>query len=34
MVTENKQIISKHYAMTSAYKGKIAGYEKLVLKLT
>lgn len=34
VIAENKQIISKHYSMVNAYKGKISGYERLVLKLT
>lgn len=34
VISENKQIVNKHYSMINAYKGKIAGYEKLVIKLT
>lgn len=34
LLEDNKQILNKHYATINAYKGKISGYEKLVIKLT
>jgi hypothetical protein len=34
LASENKKIINKHYSMVNAYKGKIQGYEKLIIKLT
>ena len=34
LATDNKKIINKHYSMINAYKGKLQGYEKLIIKLT
>ncbi len=34
LVGDNKKIINKHYSMINAYKGKLQGYEKLIVKLT